>query len=247
LTRETVLSLRVDADPTGLPMALAATHGGLETDTVVDLVLTAARDCDDQRLDDVIAGAGFATVDPPRRTGTDAIVRVRRRLSLPDTVGPNMLVLACGLNPSVHAAEMGVAFGRPGNRFWPAALAAGVVSVDRDPRHALTEHGLGMTDLVKRATPRAAEIESVEYEGGMARLERLVRWLEPAVVCFVGLAGWRAAVERTATAGPQPRLIGGRPAYLMPSTSGLNAHSRLEDLTDHLRAAVAIGQHFGDG
>jgi hypothetical protein len=27
----------------------------------------------------------------------------------------------------------------------------------------------------------------------------------------------------------------------MPSTSGLNAHSSLDDLTDHLRAALALG------
>ena len=129
----------------------------------------------------------------------------------------------CGLNPSLHAADAGVGFHTANNRFWPAALDAGVVSRDRDPSHALRVDRIGMTDLVKRATPRASELTADEYRDGMARLERLCGWLQPAAVCVVGLAGWRAAVDRRARAGPQPRRLGGRPVYLMPSTSGLNA------------------------
>ncbi len=149
--------------------------------------------------------------------------QVTRARTLPDTVGPGMRLLVCGLNPSVYSADAGVGFARPGNRFWPAALAAGLVTVDRDPRHALIEHGIGMTDLVKRATPRADELTRDEYRAGLARVERLVAWLQPGAVCFVGLAGWRAAVDRKAVAGEQPDGIGGRPVYVMPSTSGLNA------------------------
>jgi hypothetical protein len=39
-------------------------------------------------------------------------------------------------------------------------------------------------------------------------------------------------------AGWQPRLLGGRPVYVMPSTSGLNAHSSLDELTAHLTEAA---------
>ena len=73
-------------------------------------------------------------------------------------------------------------------------------------------------------------------------LERLVEWLQPGAVCFVGLAGWRAAVDRRAIAGPQPDGIGGRPAYVMPSTSGLNARTPPSELADHLRAALALSR-----
>ena len=131
-------------------------------------------------------------------------------------------------------------FARGSNRFWPAALAAGVVSRARDPRHALVAHGIGMTDLVKRPTRQAAELSAAEYTEGLARLERLVERLQPGSVCFVGLAGWRAAVDRRAAPGLQPRPIGGRPAYVMPSTSGLNARTSLPELTDHLRTAAAL-------
>lgn len=153
-----------------------------------------------------------------------------------------MTLLICGLNPSIYSAQAGVGFARPGNRFWPAALKAGIVSVDRDPLHALEHHGVGMTDMVKRATRRADELDADEYRHGFALLEKLVEKWQPNTVCFVGLAGWRIAVDRKAKAGWQPVGVSCRPVYLMPSTSGLNAHSSLDDLTEHLRQAAEIAE-----
>ena len=205
---------------------------------------------DEHHLLDVLVGAGFtiesSQVTSPVGTATspgDApdprppllTIRASRARTLADTVGRDMRVLLCGLNPSLYAADAGIPFARPGNRFWPAALAAGLVSVDRDPHHALVHHSVGMTDLVKRATGRADELTRGDFEEGLARVERLVTWLGPAVVCFVGLAGWRAAVDRRATAGLQPARLGDAQVYVMPSTSGLNAHSTPASLTAHLR------------
>jgi TDG/mug DNA glycosylase family protein len=192
-------------------------------------------------LRDVLIGAGFDVVslDTTGATREWLVAHIVRIRSLPDTVGPGMRLLVCGLNPSVYSADVGVGFARPGNRFWTAAIAAGLVGVDRDTRAALAA-GIGMTDLVKRATPRAAELTRDEYRAGLARVERLVQWLQPGAVCFVGLAGWRAAVDRKAVAGEQPDGIGGRPAYVMPSTSGLNARVPPSELAVHLRAALAL-------
>ena len=95
-----------------------------------------------------------------------------------------------------------------------------------------------MTDLVKRATPASSALAAAEYRAGAARVERLVRWLRPRVVCFVGLEGWRAAVDRRAVAGWQQGGFGGRPAYLMPSTTGRNAGASRPALVDHLRTVV---------
>lgn len=190
-------------------------------------------------------GAGFDVdaVDsmPSDADGPDRLtfIHATRARTLPDTVGPSLRLLICGLNPSVHAADAGVGFITPGNRFWPAALAAGLVTVDRDPWHALRHHAVGMTDVVKRATRRADELAPAEYAAGVERLDLLCAQLQPQAVCMVGLAGWRAAVDRRATSGWQPRRLGGRPVYVMPSTSGLNAGSRLDDLTEHLRVAAA--------
>lgn len=182
-------------------------------------------------VEDLIVGAGFLPLDGQR---------AERRLSLPDTVGAGMRVLVCGLNPSVYAAERGVGFARGTNRFWPAVVAAGLVDRERDPLHALVAHGVGMTDLVKRATVASSELGRDEYAEGAARVERLARWLRPRVVAFVGLEGWRAAIDRTAVAGLQPAPFAGRPAYVLPSTSGLNAHVRLADLLEHFRRVATL-------
>ena len=192
----------------------------------------------------LVEGAGFMLdsleqMGRPPKAAT-LIVKGRRARTLPDTVGPKMHLLICGLNPSVYAADAGAGFARPGNRFWPAALAAGLASTDRDPRRALIDHGVGMTDLVKRATPRADELTADEYRRGLDRLSWLVGWLKPAAVCFVGLAGWRAAVDRKAQAGPQPQELAGRPVYVMPSTSGAAVGYQLADYVSHLQQAAAL-------
>ena len=247
--------------PERLPLALAGLHRVLPVGGLLDVTMFAGdgvelTDDDDdfpgrrftwwqpERLHDVLVGAGFEldelrVADPSWEHGR-VVARARRARTLPDTVGPGMRMLVCGLNPSLYAADAGVGFARPGNRFWPAALAAGLVTVDRDADHALWHHGVGMTDLVKRATVAASELTGDEYRAGLERVEGLVRWLQPGAVCFVGLAGWRAAVDRRAQPGVQPTGLADVPIYVMPSTSGLNARTSLDDLTEHLRSAAAL-------
>jgi TDG/mug DNA glycosylase family protein len=247
---------------TSVPLALADLHRALALDASLSLALfggaSEGRELfenddfpgrffslwDPDTIVEIVTSAGFIVDDfelHERANGEQSIqIEATRARTLPDFVGPGLRVLVCGLNPSLNAADAGVGFARPGNRFWPAAIAAGLVSVDRDPWHALRHHHVGFTDLVKRATVGAKELSTDEYRAGFARLERLAGWLEPGIIAFVGLAGWRAAVDRKAAAGPQERTVGGRPVYVMPSSSGLNAHSSVDSLAQHLRAALAM-------
>ena len=240
-----------------LPLALADLHRALVVGAPIDIMVHTGRRpeewtdefagrffsaWDPEALADVVTGAGFE-VDDVSLTGGERAewvrVKATRLRSLADTVGPAMRLLVVGLNPSEYAADAGVAFARPGNRFWPAALAAGLVTRDRDPCHALRAHGIGLTDLSKRATPRAHWLTDEEYRTGVPRVERLVRWLLPDVVCFAGLAGYRAAVAPRAAAGWQPLSFGGRPAYAMPSPSGANQQATRASIAEHLRTAAA--------
>jgi len=149
-----------------------------------------------------------------------------------------MRVLVCGLNPSLVAADAGFGFAGPTNRFWKTAVASGLVTRSRDPLGCLRHDGVGMTDLVKRATPNAAALSVEEYRAGAERVRGLVEWLHPGLVLFVGLTGWRAAVDAKAGAGLQPESFGGAPAYVMPSTSGLNAHTTPAALAAHMSDAL---------
>jgi len=227
-------ALRLEA----LPETLAEVHGRTPVGTAVTLLLPGDSVWAEERIADVVIGAGFAPGALVERAERSSMT-MTRQLTLADRVAAGMRVLMCGLNPSVYSAEVGIGFARPGNRFWPAALAAGLVERDRDPTDALRRHGIGMTDLVKRPTPRADALSAEEYRAGLARVTRLVEWLHPPVVCFVGLSGWRAAADRKAVAGWQPDRLGGTTVYVMPSTSGLNAHTSLAELTEHLRAATS--------
>ena len=239
-----------------LPVALAHLHHAMVVGAPLEMTMhrgddefaTLERDdfpgrsfagWDPDALRDVVVGAGFA-VDDLSADPEWITVRARRARTLPDIVGPGMRVLVCGLNPSLYEADAGIGFARPGNRFWPAATAAGLVTRPREPFAMLTVDHVGMTDLVKRATVGAAELRADEYRDGLARVTRLVRRQRPRVVCLVGLAGWRAAVDRTAVAGVQAATLDGTPVYVMPNTSGLNAHAQIPDLAQHLRNAAAL-------
>src|SRR5262245_20596235 len=236
-----------------LPMALAELHRSLAPGGAVHIQVTSDRlqeNADDrfpgrhftwwpvQRLRDVVEAAGFA-IDEFVDDGEEWIdVEGTRAHMLPDTVGPDMRALIVGLNPSLLSADRGIGFARPGNRFWPAATASGLVTRALDPFHALRVDRVGMTNLVRRATASAKELATREYTDGAQRLERLVRWLQPACIVFVGLTGYRVAVDKTATTGWQTAAFGGVRTYVMPNTSGLNAHAKPADFTAHLEAVA---------
>jgi double-stranded uracil-DNA glycosylase len=230
-----------------LPAELADRHDELAVGERLDVVVP---DLDAgwtrPALVDLLVGAGFTTARATRVGGAWRLQGVRAR-TLADVVGPGMRLLVCGLNPSLHSADRGVGYAGPGNRFWPAMIGAGLAAAPLDARRLLTEGAVGMTDLVKRATPSADGLRADEYRDGLARVERLVAWLRPGAVCFVGLAGWRAAVDRRALAGAQPVRLGGRPVHVMPSTSGRVARIGLGELVGHLRDAVELGRRPDDG
>jgi TDG/mug DNA glycosylase family protein len=238
-----------------LPMALADLHRSLTLGGALHIQVTSDRNqanADDrfpgrhftwwpaQRLRDVVEGAGF-TIDAFVDDGEEWLdVEATRAHMLPDTVGPDMRALIVGLNPSVLSADRGVGFARPGNRFWPAATASGLVTRPLDPFHALRVDRVGMTNLVRRATVSAKDLTGAEYTEGARRLERLVRWLRPAGVVFVGVTGYRIAVDKSATTGWQPADFAGVRTYVMPNTSGLNAHAKPADFAGHLREVTRV-------
>ncbi len=150
-----------------LPLALARLHWALVPGAPLMISLTSgegegARPADDlpgrffcrwrpPALRDVLAGAGFEHVAVDEDEQHNLLYATARRArTLPDTVGTAMCLLICGLNPSLVAADAGYGFAGATNRFWRAAVAAGVVSRPRDPLHALLADGVGMTDLAKR-------------------------------------------------------------------------------------------------
>ena len=143
-------------------------------------------------------------------------------------------------------------FAHPGNRFYPALLRAGVIErqIDRGRRHGCRRPrstwsgaGIGITNLVARATARASELSEAELRAGG---ERLVAFVEPAPARRgrrAGVTAYRAAFgARKAVLGRQPESFAGAELWIVPNPSGLNAHETIDTLAAAYRApAVAAG------
>jgi TDG/mug DNA glycosylase family protein len=164
---------------------------------------------------------------------------------VPDVIAPGLLVLFCGINPSLYSAAVGHHFARPGNRFWKALHLAGftprLLAPEQDGE--LPAHGLGVTNLVDRATAGAAEIRPDELRAGAAALAAKVEAAGPAWVAFLGIGAYRVAYDRPgAVVGPRPDPVAGARVWVLPNPSGLNAHYQLPVLAAAfaaLRSAAA--------
>jgi double-stranded uracil-DNA glycosylase len=155
--------------------------------------------------------------------------------SIPDVLGPALRVLFVGINPSLWSGATGYHFARPGNRFWRTLDGAGFTPrlLAPDESDQLLALGIGITNLVNRATARASELHDTEIRAGAARLRAaVVRW-RPRSVAVLGISAYRTAFERPeAGPGRQPVELAGAPLWVLPNPSGLNAHYQLPRLVE---------------
>ena len=160
---------------------------------------------------------------PPSR----AELAAAAELTIPDVVGPDLRVLFSGINPGLYSAATGHHFARPGNRFWPALHQSGFTPRQFRPgeQDQLLALGLGITNVVARASARADELSAEELRAGGARLARLTGELRPRWLAVLGVTAYRTAFgQPRAVVGPQPGELGGARVWILPNPSGLNAH-----------------------
>lgn len=163
--------------------------------------------------------------------------------------GEELRLLVVGINPGLWTAAVNAPFARPGNRFWPSLHRAGLTArlvdasrgLDPEDEHDLRTRGIGITNLVGRATARADELRREELRaGGAALVARLPR-LRPRCVAISGITAFRTAFSLPkARLGLQdPALVPGWPAevtlWVVPQPSGLNAHATVASLAEDWR------------
>jgi TDG/mug DNA glycosylase family protein len=149
-------------------------------------------------------------------------------------VAPALAVLFCGINPGRTSAARGQHFARPGNRFWRVLHAAGFTErvLRPDEQGQLLVGGIGIVNLVDRATASADELSRAELVAGAARLATRVAELEPGHVAVLGLGAYRTAFGRPrARPGRQPEALGPATLWALPNPSGLQAHYQLPEMT----------------
>src|ERR1700727_2538928 len=113
-------------------------------------------------------------------------IRASRGRTVPDLISPGLRVLFSGINPSLYSAAVGHHFARPGNRFWPALHAAGFTPRRLTPEEdaLLPSFGLGVTNIVPRATRAASDLSAEELRAGAVVLERTMREWAPRLVAM---------------------------------------------------------------
>ncbi len=167
----------------------------------------------------------------PRPTPRE--LEAARDQRVPDVIAPNLRVLFCGINPSLYSAAVGHHFARPGNRFWRAIHGAGFTPtlLRPDEERRLLKAGLGITNVVARATASAAELAETDYRQGAELLVGKLRRYQPRWLAFVGLGAYRLVSNNPkAPVGEQQSAFGGVRTWALPNPSGLNAHYQLDDL-----------------
>jgi double-stranded uracil-DNA glycosylase len=170
---------------------------------------------------------------------TQAELQSFRNASVPDLFGPGLKLLFVGINPGLWTAATQTHFAHPGNRFYPALRLAGIIDRDLDRGEPMTDQdraylvarGIGITNLVNRATARADELSPAELRAGRTRLEAFVAQHQPVVVAVAGLTAYRAAfTDPKARAGEQADRLFGSRVWVVPNPSGLNAHETIGSL-----------------
>ena len=146
---------------------------------------------------------------------------------LPDIRCVRPRVLLVGINPSLRSAEVGHHFASPGNPFWRLLHASAITPrllTAADDRQ-LASFGIALTNLCRRPTRAAAELEPEEFAAGRRSLARTCAQLRPAVVAFIGISLYPAyfRLAKSGGPGPKPESIAGASVFAVPNPSGLNA------------------------
>ena len=173
-----------------------------------------------------------APTGPRRPTRED--LRAAHGRTLPDLVAEDLSVLLVGINPSLWSAWAGLHFARPSNRLWPTLAGAGLTPRRLSPQETdeLLAAGIGVTNLVARATARADELLDDELRAGLPRLVEVAERWRPRVIAFLGLSAYRVASgDRRAGVGPRSERLGPARVWLLPNPSGLNAGYQQPALT----------------
>lgn len=184
--------------------------------------------------------------------------------TLPDYLAPNLRLVFVGINPGLYSARVGHYFARRTNRFWPAfsrsILSEGVrrglsrEELDYEDDSSLLSFGIGFTDVVKRPTGNAAQLDPQDYRMGAPLLLAKLTRFQPLVACFHGVTGFGAFARRALgderrrwELGPQEQRVGKTRLFVVPSPSPANAHFTLDDQsTWYDRLAVFLTEIAGE-
>ena len=138
-----------------------------------------------------------------------------RLRTLPDLLRPGLELVFVGINPGERSARLGHYYGHPGNAFWPALSASGLVPRDvgpEDDRRLPLDYGIGFTDVVKRVQTDSTRVADAELRASAPAFRRRIAYASPRAVCFTTTRAFdvlHPRVRASGTWGRQPVQIAG--------------------------------------
>lgn len=176
-----------------------------------------------------------------------------QKYTLEDYLEMNLDIIFVGINPSLMAAHRGRYYAGPGNHFYKLLHESGLtprfVSFEED--YKLLQYGIGLTNIVTRATRSAADLKRTEIKEGAKVVEEKLRLYKPRVAVFNGKCIYEVfaniSSKSTFHFGLQPERIGDTAIWVTPSSSARCAHfPRMVDKL-HFYTALKKYLHFLKG
>jgi TDG/mug DNA glycosylase family protein len=170
---------------------------------------------------------------------------------LRDRVRPPVRVLFVGINPGIRSAETGHHFAGYSNRFWKLLYDSRVVpeAIGTEDDARLPDWGLGITNLIPRATPGIDTLRPEEYVAGARTLRRKVRRWRPEVVALVGVTLYRVVFSKRpsqpVSLGLQTEELEGARVFVLPNPSGRNANYSYQEMLAAFRGLRTWLKHQG--
>ncbi len=161
---------------------------------------------------------------------------------IPDYLRPGLELVIAGINPGVKSAAAKRHYAGPGNHFWPLLFESGLVTEPltfaQDER--VLEWGIGLTNMVDRASPSITDLSLDEMRSGATSLRDTLLRYQPRIACFNGKRIYEIFAGHPCTLGLQAERVGETKLYVMPSTSARAAAYQRADKLVYFREVAAL-------
>ena len=158
----------------------------------------------------------------PRFRGGDKLEMrsPRRRHVLPDVLVPNLITVFCGSAVGRKSALLRASYAGPGNKFWPTLYATGITPrlIAPSEYRAMTEFGIGLTDINKREFGGDHEL-TADADDPRALRRKIMRY-QPRILAFTAKRPAQVFLDRPVAYGLQDDVIGATRLFVLPSPSG---------------------------
>ncbi|XP_066587465.1 G/T mismatch-specific thymine DNA glycosylase-like [Prorops nasuta] len=171
-----------------------------------------------------------------------------QKYTLPDYLKPNLDLIFIGINPSLMAAHRGRYYAGPGNHFYKLLHESGIIPkfVSFEEDYKLLQYGIGLTNIVERATKSSADLKKLEIKEGAKIVEEKIKFFKPKIAIFNGKCIFEVYANITSKSGFQFGLqaerIGDTSIWVVPSSSA--RCSNFPRMTDKLHFYTALKKYL---